>query len=175
MPVLLAIISAITVAGIWYYRMNAANKGARELLDAANDVRLAARRFGYKMRNKTHPTDTVDDPRLAAAGIVLAIAGMDSELTREEMDALIDQCLSKFNVDRTEAEEIVVFGRWLANSCNTKDEAVRRLSKRVLAKAGLEAATDLIDMIEIVAGPEGLRDERAADALATVRRLFGMR
>ena len=175
MPVLLAIISALTVAGVWYYRMSAAKDTAGNLLDAANDVRLAARRFGYNMRNKTHPTDSVDDPRLAAAGIVLAIAAMDSELTKAEMDALIVQCQSKFNVDKTEAEEIAVFGRWLSTTTNTKDEAVRRLCKRVVAKAGQEAGPDLIEMIEKVAGPEGLADDRAADSLATVKRLLGAR
>lgn len=175
MPVILAILSAITIAGIWYWRMQAARDAANTLFDAANDVRLAARRFGFQMRNKTHPADCVDDPRIAAAGIVLAIAGMDSEVTQAETDTLLRQCQSKFDIDAKEAEEIVLFGRWLVGQCVNKDEAVRRLARRVAEKAGAAAAPDLMEMIDKVAGPEGLELERARDAIATVRRVLGMR
>lgn len=174
MPVLLAILSALTVAGIWYYRMQAAKDAADTLLDAANDVRLAARRFGFNMRHKSHPADNVDDPRLAAAGIVLAIAGMDSDLTEDELDALNRQCQSKFDISADEAEEIIILGRWLVGQCVNKDEAVRRLTRRVVEKAGPAAAPDLLDMISQVAG-SGLDIDRAQDALATIRRLFGIR
>jgi uncharacterized tellurite resistance protein B-like protein len=175
MPVILAILSALTVAGIWYYRMQAAKDAADVLLDAANDVRLAARRFGFSLKNKTHPADCVDDPRLAAAGIVVAIASMDSDLSQDEIDRLLVQCQSKFGVSREEAEEIVLLGRWLVGSCVNKDEAVRRLTRRVIEKAGGEAAADLLEMIDKVAGPEGLSIERAADAVATIKRLFAIR
>ncbi len=174
MPVILAILSALTVAGIWYYRMQAARDAADTLLDAANDVRLAARRFGFRMRNKTHPADCVDDPRVAAAGIVLAIAAMDSDLTQAEIDTLSIQCQSKFGIEPGEAEEIITLGRWLITQCVNKDEAVRRLTRRVVEKAGPEAAPDLLEMIAKVAG-DGLADDRAQDALATIKRLFGLR
>ena len=173
MPVILAVLSALAAAGFWYWRVKAANDVAAGLFDAANDVRLAARRFGYQMRNKTHPADSVDDARLAAAGVVAAAAGLSSEFNQDDMDAATVQFQSKFDINKKEAEEIVIFGKWLATQCGTKDEAVRRLSKRVFKLAGMDAGPDLIDMVQTVAKVDMAdRDSREADALTVIRRIF---
>ncbi len=116
MPVLIAIAGLLVGALIWYNRMKQAGHIAGELKDAANDVRLAARRFGFKRRSNVYPIDALDDARLAAAGIVAATAQMDSLWDQSMSDAMVQQAQSVFDVALDEAEEIVVFARWIAPS-----------------------------------------------------------
>ncbi len=170
MPFLVMILGALAAAGVWYWRINNARDAIGDIADMANDVRLAARRFGFRRRNNVHPADSIDDARLAGAGIVVAVAELQGPLTQEQIDTLIIQAQSKFDTDQQEAREIVTFGRWIAQQCGTKDEAVRRLSKRLRGLAGASALPDLEAMIEAVAGSN--LDERAEDAVGTIRRLL---
>lgn len=171
MPVVLAILGIISAAAIWYYRVQAAKQAGGDLLDMANDVRLAARRFGFKRRTNVHPVDSIDDPRLAASGLVAAIAGMAGPLTKDHIDEMSRQFQSKFSVPRDEAVEIATFGRWIAEQCGTRSEAVRRLSKRLRTLAGAEAHQDLKAMIDGVATATGQTlSEDQADAKETITR-----
>ena len=169
MPVLVFILGILAAAGIWYYRAQAAQRTATDLLDAANDVRLAARRFGCRRKSNVHPVDSIDDARLAAAGIVHAVASMGAPLTQESERAINLQFQSVFGADKTEAAEISTFGAWIARQCGTKSEAVRRLGKRLHDLAGIDARQDLLRMIEAVVPQMG---EDELDALRTLDRAF---
>jgi len=171
MHILLGILGALSVALIWYCRVKSAREAAGELVGAADHVRLAIRRFGYLRKNKTHPADCVDDARLASAGIVAAIAGMDAPLSQAE----IDRMTAEAGADPAEAVDIVAFGRWVAGQCNTPEEAVRRLVSVVHDKAGPDAGPDLLAMVETVATVDGAPlDTRETDALETIRRGLGI-
>jgi len=173
--ILLGILGVLSAAMLWYWRVKQAGEAAGELTNAANDVRLAIRRFGYMRTRKTHPADCVDDARLAAAGIVAAIASMNAPLSQAEIDMLAAEAGVVFGVDPREAVDIAAFGRWIAGQCNTPEDAVRRLTKIIRAKAGAEAGPDLIRMVEKVATADGIGlDERENDALAAIRRGLGM-
>ena len=158
MPALIAIVGLLVGAIIWYNRMKQAGHIAGELKDAANDVRLAARRFGFKRRSNVPPIDALEDARLAAAGIVAATA---------------QQAQSVFDVALDEAEEIVVFARWIADQGSNPHEAVRRMSKRLKALAGRDAMADTVQMIRGVSGRGGRALSRdAEDAIETVERVL---
>jgi uncharacterized tellurite resistance protein B-like protein len=166
MPAILAILGMLAAAGFWLYRIRSANDAAREALDMANDVRLAAKRFAYKRSHKTHPIDGVDDPRLTAAGIMSIAAEMDGRITEKEQQVMVEQAASTFNCDKAEAEEMVVFGRWLASQGQNRDETFRRMMKRMISLGGVETIPDMIKMIEAVAVAEGqLNDDGIQDLI----------
>ena len=138
-------------------------------------MRLAARRFGFKQKANVHPIDTVEDPRLAAAGIVAATAQMDGLWDKSIASAMVRQAQSVFDVDLNEAEEIVVFARWIAEQGGTLHESVRRLARRLKKLVGpdLGALKDTVQMIRAVSG----RDDRALsedaqESIATVERIL---
>ena len=175
MHIIIAVVTLLGAAALWYWRVKAAREAGGEILDTANDVRLAARRLMYKRKHIVHPADSVDDPRLAASGIVVAVATMDTPISQAEITALTNACQSTFDVTEREALDIVSFGRWVSGQCNTNGEAVRRLSKVVLKTAGVDAGADLIAMIQEVATADGNRiGEDEQEAIDTVRRILGM-
>ena len=173
MHILIGLLVLIGGIAFWLYRVKAAREQAGEGMDAANDVRLAARRLMYKNKHNTHPADSVDDPRLAAAGIVIAVATMDAPISQAEIAALTREAQAVFEISEREALDMVSFGRWVTEQCGTNDEAVRRLSKVVAKLAGAEAEPDLLRMIEAVATADGsILGEDERDAMASVQRAF---
>jgi len=173
MPFLIFAVGAISAIAFWIYRARNVRDASVEILGAANDVRLAARRFGFKRKTNVHPAENIDDARLAAAGVIHAIASMNGELTADQKQTMVVQFQSIFNTDKTEADEIVAFGRWIADQCGTKSEAVRRLTRRVAKLAGSEAEPDLTRLAELVIETGGQPEtEDETDALFTIKRVF---
>lgn len=175
MTAFLGLLALLGVAALWYWRVKGARGSHGEVLDPKRDVRLATRRLMYRRNGHAHPTDSVDDPRLAASGIIVAVATMDGPISQGEITRLRRTAQDTFDVSEREALDILSFGRWIAGECTTNAEAVRRLSKIVLKTAGPAAGPDLVRMIEEVATADGGElgeDER--DALETVRRTMGI-
>ena len=174
MSVFLGLVVVLAVAALWYWRVKGAREAGAEVVDVRKDVRLATRRLMLKRGGHAHPADTVDDPRLAAAGVIVAVATMDGPITRAEIARLKRVAQDTFNVSEREALDILSFGRWIVGQCTANAEAVRRLSKVVLKTAGPEAGPDLLRMIaEVATADGGELGEEERDAIETVRRTLG--
>lgn len=175
MHVVIGIIMLLAGVAFWIYRIQAAKQAGDDLLEGANDIRLTVRRLMYKRTHDVHPTDSVDDARLAAAGITVAVATMDNPISQTEIVALSKSAQEIFDVTEREALDIVSFGRWIAGECNTNQEAVRRLSKVLAKLAGPEAADDMQRLIRDVATADGhVLGEEEQDAIDTVRKALGV-
>lgn len=170
MHILLGALVVIGVVVYWIYRARMAADATREVIDVADDVRAAVRRFGYRRQAGKHPADLVDDPRLAAAGILAAIAKMDGSLTDAQINALRVEARATFRVDQQEADEIAAYGRWLSDQSNTPDDTIRRLSSVIRREAPADAHRDVVTMAERVAsvtdGSANAMQRQAIDRLA---------
>ncbi|MEM6662212.1 MAG: TerB family tellurite resistance protein [Pseudomonadota bacterium] len=174
MHIILGILTLLGTAIFLWYRLRDARQMGGEVLDAADDLRGKVRRIMYKRKNNVHPADAVDDPRLAASGISVAVATMDAPISQAEITALTKAATRTFEVTEREALDIVSFGRWISDQCGTNEEAVRRLSKVVAKLAGPEAGPDMVAMITEVATAGGAElGEQEQDAIDTVRRALG--
>lgn len=175
MHIIIGLITLIGIAVVWYYRFKMARDASGELLEGANDIRLAARRLMKMRKHRIHPADAVDDPRLAAAGIVVAVATMDAPLSQAEIDKFTVEAQKTFDVTKDEAEDILAFGRWVPGQCGTNYEAVSRLSRVVSKLAGPEAGPDLVAMIrEVATADGGVISDPELEAIDTVQRRLGM-
>ncbi|MCI4660554.1 MAG: TerB family tellurite resistance protein [Neomegalonema sp.] len=155
MHILLALIAVVGAVLYWVFRARNAAHAAHELVDVADDVRAAVRRFGFSRKAGQHPADTVTDPRLAAAGCLAALARMDGALTQAQVNALRVEARASFRVPQAEADEIAAYGRWLADQSNTPDDTLRRLVRVIRDQAPAEAHQDFIAMCERIAAVEG--------------------
>src|SRR5690606_37386363 len=89
MPILIALIGVLGVAYVWYWRMKSAAQITSDLADVAGDVMAAARRFGFRRRTNLHPVESVDDPKLAIAGLAVAYLELAGLPTAEQRSALV--------------------------------------------------------------------------------------
>ena len=175
MHIVLGLLAVLGTALFIWYRLRDAREAGGEMLDAADSLRASVRRLMYKRKHDRHPADSVDDPRLAASGIAVAVATMDGPISQAEIKKLTDLSREIFDVSEREALDIVSFGRWVAGQCNTNAEAVRRLSKIGAREAGPEAAGDMIRLIsEVAEAGGGALGEDEMDAIDTVRRAMGV-
>ena len=169
MHILIGLAAIVGAIVFWVIRARMAADATRELVGAADDVRAAVRRFGFRKSAGRHPADLVEDPRLAAAGMLVAIAKMDGDLTQAQKQKVALECRASFRVDQKEAEEIAAYGRWLADQSSDPEDALRRLAARVLVLAPEEARRDLIGMLERVAEVEGGVSSDQRSVIAHIR------
>lgn len=157
---------------LWYVRTQAGRTGQPGVTGAGQEVQRAMRRLGFRAAADRHPAESITDARLAAMGVVAAVAEMDGPLTRDELDQMVVEAQVTFGSDRAESEAIVTFGRWIAGRYSTPHEAARRLARIVARLAGDAAAPDLLRMAEAAAAHRGPPDANAEAALEAVRRAF---
>lgn len=171
MPILIMLLGALGTAVFWIYRAKSASRDAQELLNVANDVRLAARRFGFKRKANVHPVNSIEDARLAAAGIMAITAEMDGAITRAEQDEMAVQAKNVFNCSAAEVDEFVVFGRWIASQGANRDETLRKLIKRVIELGGKDVVPDLVEMVTAVGSADtGTPDSNVAEIITRLQR-----
>ena len=171
MHILIGLLTLLGVVAVWIWRARAAADASREIVDAASDARAALRRYGYRRKAGQHPADSVDDPRLAAAGIMAALARMDGDVTAEQSNALRVECRASFRVGQQEADDMAAYGRWLASQTPQPSELIRRLTRIIREQAPREAHQDLLRMMERIASVEGGGpSELQAEAIQQVKR-----
>lgn len=150
MHILLAIIAVLGAAAFWLYRIRNAADNTRVVLEAAHDVKAAARRFGFRTRANQHPVEGIDDPRVSAAALLVLTAETDGGISKAEQDAILDQLESVFKMSAAEADDLYLFSKWLANQSSNPDDMIRRLVKATVHLGGRDTIPELIQMVTLV-------------------------
>jgi hypothetical protein len=170
MPFLISLIAVVGVAYFWLYRARNAVDAAGDILDAANNVRLAARRFGFKRRTNRHPVDDIDEPNVAIAAIATAFIELDNLPTKEHRDRLAIQLQSTFNLDLAAGDEIMILARWLMNQCGGPTPTISRISRRLYKFDNVQSVTTLMTILKSLGG--GTFSDSQRDALEDITRAF---
>lgn len=170
MPFILSLIAIAGAAFFWFNRARNAKDTAVDLLDAANDVRLAARRFGFKRRTNVHPVDDIEEPAVAIATIATAFLELDDLPTQDQRTQLAVQLQYQLNQDPKATEELMVLGRWLMLQCERPDAAISRVTRRLHKFDGVQSVETLMTVLKNLAG-EKLSDSQS-DSIAEITRAF---
>ncbi|MEJ6403980.1 hypothetical protein [Yoonia sp. 2307UL14-13] len=173
MPIILALIGAATAFYFLVIRARNAADIATDVVDMANDVRLAARRFGFKRRTNLHPVESIEDPNLAISAIALSFLELNDLPTQEQRNAMVVQSQSVLDVSKIDAEEMMVLGRWFMSECGGPDAAISRISRK-LCKIDPSGFDPLMGLVKAVLPDDGLNDKQR-DALDDIKRAFRIR
>jgi len=147
---LLAALGIIAAAAFWIYRARQTVDNTKAVLDAAQDVKAAARRFGFRARANQHPSEGVEDPRVSCAALLVLVAETDGGISRAEQDSILEQLSAVFQLPGADAEELYLFAKWLANQSSNPDDMIRRLIKRTVNLGGRDTLPDMIRMVSAV-------------------------
>ncbi len=170
MPFILSLIAIAGAAYFWFNRARNAKDAAVDILDAANDVRLAARRFGFKRRTNGHPVDDINEPEVAIATIATAFLELDDLPTQNQRDQLAVQLQYQLNQSPKDAEELMVLGRWLMQQCGHPDAAISRVTRRLYKFDGVHSVEPLMTILKNLAG-ENLSDSQS-DCITDITHAF---
>jgi hypothetical protein len=176
-PVLIGLLGAAVALYFFVYRARNAAHVATDVLDMANDVRLAARRFSFQRRVNIHPVESLEDPRVATAAAALAFLELDDLPTAEQRASLAQALTGEFALGATEAAEMQVLGRWLVAECGGAQPAVSRLARKLYKLQGQAAFEPLFRVVNevLVEGHGGALSDRQRNALEDVRLAFHIR
>lgn len=173
MPVILAVLAAITGVLFFVLRARNAANAAGDLLDMANDVRLAARRFGFRRQANLHPAESIEDPNIAISGIASAFLELDELPTSDQREALAWEMTKVMGVNKSDADELCVLGRWMVSECGGADPAIARLSRK-LFRLSPQSFAPLLTLVSgtLAKSSSGGLNARQTDALEDVKRAF---
>ncbi|WP_298492013.1 hypothetical protein [uncultured Maritimibacter sp.] len=172
MPFLVTLLAAIGGIAFWLLRARGTARAAGDLMDMAKDVRLAARRFGFTRRANIHPVESIEDMPVSVAALGVAFLQLDDFPGKEQQIALGRGLQSALGVSLTDAEELMILGRWLVAECQTPDAAVPRLSKKLNKLAGADGFDRLMTVVSAVAEAGDGLSAKQREALADIKRAF---
>jgi len=173
MPFIIALVGIIITAYIWANRASRARDVAGDVMDMANDVRLAARRFGFRRQTNIHPVESIENPRLAVAAIATSFIELDDLPTTELRQRLTIQLRSKLRADPEEAQEMEVLGRWFMTECGGAEPAIARISRKLYKLDGPQQLEPLMDILKGTV--TGDLSAKQRDALEDIQRAMRLR
>jgi uncharacterized tellurite resistance protein B-like protein len=157
---IIAIIGAVLgVAALVLFRMQQAASAARDIADAADEARGLFRRWGWRRKQLRCPLDSIDDAREAAAAMMVAAAQSDGSITEREQTAITAEIGRRFGATELQAVELFARARWLVQDRTDASEVFRRLTPLITRTCGPTERSDLIEMLQTVAGADGRSDE----------------
>ncbi len=174
------ILGILALGASAYFLIMRARRGAEmasELLDVADDIRAAARRFGFRRQHNQHPIESVDSTNLALGALATAFIELDDLPTSEARKTLESALQTHTLMTAQESEEVMVLGRWLVSECGTAVFAVPRLAKklRALDKGGTGFAQFMAVIQDVAAEQSEGLSQRQKEALDEIKTAFRLR
>lgn len=166
MHILLAILGAASTIGMILWRARGAAHAAHEVVDAAQGVRLFFRRTKWRKKVNTDMLKRIDDPREAAAAMMVAIAEQDGLLTQRMSETLIGMMKTEFQVAERQADELLQRGRWLAKDAGDLGQFLRRLSAPVRRHCTAAERAALQEMLLGSVDRDGASADRVLETLS---------
>lgn len=174
MAFLLAIVGVLGTAAVVLWRIKMAADATRDIAEAASDARKFVRRTRWKSRQKAGQKVVPDDPRSAAAAMMVSVAEVDGALTEAETAAILKEIATRFELSPADADAVLAEGRWLSKDAGDLSSFLRRMEPPVRAACTEQERRDLIEMLITVAECAGAADPIAAQAIETLRRSLGV-
>lgn len=173
MGVVAGILAVLAGIGVLLWRIQVASDAARGAVDAASDAHSLYRRFLWGRKASRSPIDLVEDPREAAAAMMVALAQYDGALTSDEQQLIVSEMQTAFDASQKDADELLARGRWLVRDIGDLDGALKRLLPPVQKRLGDAEKRQLVEMLRTVVGPSPGRDSVPHEAVQRVdERLF---
>jgi len=152
MHILAGLLTLATVVSVIVYRLYILSQSpvGRGLSDAAGGVQKHMRRRAWQ-KKLGDPLRDVDDPRLAAAAMMVALAQNDSPLSEREEAVITAQMQSRFDADGTLAAELLAHARWLVKDVTDPETCFMKVRPIVQKACGPKERAELIEMMSAVA------------------------
>lgn len=178
MHVIIAALAILTAVAVWTWRLRMARRGLDELAEVAKTVANAPRRLAFKWRAGKGGIELIEDPREAAAIMMMMMAlARGGPLSPQQADVIEDEIRAHFSFSESEAEDLAAHAAWVAGSQLPGEEQMRRLSRLVVNAPQLspKEVVDLDTMLVAVSEAEGLPTRAQMALLQIYRDMAGLK
>ncbi|MEO1101273.1 MAG: hypothetical protein AAFW65_05450 [Pseudomonadota bacterium] len=171
MHILIAIIGIVTAISVWYWRIKMISDAARGGADLAKSAANLPRRLKFKRQAGQGGLKLVDDPREAAAIIMLEIARAGGEVSRDHKAVMTEQMVRDFELSQDDAEALIAHAAWLTRNAPAAHAVISRMSDFVLRVPGIgpKQIVDLDSMLVAVSEAEGTPSREQLSLLQVFR------
>lgn len=156
---------------IWYWRYRQAKEMGSELLDTVGRVRGAYNRHSFRKKAEASPLSSIEDPALAAAIFLSALANERSD-ARHLSEPAIRGEIGRI-VPVGDLDEVLAYAQWAARDVHDARDVVRRFMPLWRQKLTREERADLVAMAETVAGLGSEEDHNQKLSIVTLRTALG--
>lgn len=174
---IIAIIVAIASAiAVWQWRAQRAAEAAREIEGVIKTAANLPRRFAFKRKMDKRGLSLVDDPREAAAILMVEVGRAGGELSRESREVIDQLIMEEFQVAAEDADALVAHASWVLREAPVADAVVRRMAGFLIETdtIGAKEIVDLDGMLVAVSEADGLPNSEQLMLLQTFRDVSGV-
>ncbi|MCI4643693.1 MAG: TerB family tellurite resistance protein [Hyphomonadaceae bacterium] len=170
------IIGIITAIAIWQWRIQRAAEAARELEGVVKTAANLPRRFAFKRKSGRRGLSLVDDPREAAALLMVEIARAGGDISAQSRETIEEIIRAEFQVGDEDAQALIAYAQWVLRDAPVADAVVRRMSKFLVETdtIGPKEIVDLDGMLVAVSEADGLPNAEQLGLLQTFRNVAGV-
>lgn len=164
---IIIVLGGIAAAIFWLYRMKKAADAGREVY---TEVRDSIRHGRWAKKADARLIESLDDPREAAAILMVQIASYDGEVTAAQKARIEDLMEQTFQCAGDEAQGLYSFGRMAVGQINDAANSLNQILRPIQGQLTDAEKRDLVRMLEAVSEVEGEPNERQRLLIAAVRR-----
>lgn len=130
------------------------------------------RRKRWQKRYHTKPLHTLESPMEAAACLLVGIAKLEGEISREQKSEIIALFEREFKIDSHSAQDLFAGSSYLLSSTHDVSAEVKNILQPCLDKFTDETTDSLVDMLEKVASLEHQASADQQSLIESVREIF---
>ncbi len=159
MHILFGLLTLLAAIGVWAWRLRMARQGLDAAADIARTVANAPRRMAFRYKAGQGGLDLIDDPREAAAIMMMQVAlARGGHLTPRQSDVIEAEIREHFDYTPGEAEDLAAHAAWVSQTCPPAKDTMTRLSRMIVnsPRLGPKEVVDLDAMLVAVSEAEEL-------------------
>jgi len=169
MPVIILVVSTLAFWLVyWFVRMD----GLEQVAAIFDQRRREARRLKSREAERIAPVRAVDDPRDAATILMLLVARIGHDPTREHIAVIEKTIRSVFGFDRDLTDRMTQ-ARFIASRADNFEQAAGLFSDLLNKRLTADERLHLVDMLVDVARVEG-PSEAQTEAIDVLRRRLSL-
>ncbi len=177
MHIIAALIGIIGFIAVWYWRLKMLHNVARDGRKVAETVANLPRKMRFKHKSGKGGLAVVDDPREAAAILMLEIAQARGTLTEKQEAAIRGEIMHHFDFPEGDSNELIAQAGWLSRNAGASHVVMSRMTDFVRNSPGMtnKELVDLDGMLVTVSEAEGNPTPSQLDLLSIYRDKTGLR
>ncbi len=177
MHIIVALLGFLGFIAVWYWRLKMLSDVAKDGRKIAETVTNLPRKMRFKNKSGKGGLAVVDDPREAAAILMLEIAQARGTLTEKQEASVRAEIIHHFEFQEADANALISQAGWLSRNAGASHVVVSKMTDFVRKSPGMtnKELVDLDGMLVAVSEAEGDPTPSQLDLLMIYRDKTGLR
>ncbi len=139
MPIIAGLIAVLGLIAVWYWRIKMLRDAAGEAGKVVQTVANAPRRLAYRFKSSKEGLALIEDPREAAAALLVAMAQARGaeDLTEEQRDFFFKNVQASFDFSKADADDLLAQALFINRATGDAPRLVSKLGAVILNSAAL--------------------------------------